>query len=525
MLVDPTAAQAPPARAGARVPSLGSLTGRKLALVRNAWPSWHLMTDRLERLLSERVDGVSTTRHLIPNGLAADPALLAEIARSADAALVGLANCGSCTAWSYHDAVCLAELGLPVVLVVTSQFTGLADALAAARAVTIPTVVIDVNPETIDTDSALQLLDGAYQRIVAALLTPAADRRPAPAQAATFPLLVPYDDEDEALQACHDLGWTDGLPVVLPTARRVDAMLGALGDPDPDAVVAAMPPSGFGVTNRALAANTVMAGCAPEHLPVLTAMVRAVCRPGFNLNGIATTTGPSTPFAVVSGPAATEACLNSGRGALGPGWRANAAVGRALRLLIANVGGARPGVVAKSSMGQPGRFTMCIAENEAASPWEPLHVTLGLPAGDSAVTMLGATGTMNVLTPRSDVDAMLTIFGDSLAYLGNPNVVMGSGTVAVLVSPGHALAMSGAGLSKSDVAAEIWARSSIPVGRFPAAAYPDPPYEFIAHGGRIFPVAGPDQVYVIVVGGPEPTHATVIPSHPSCRPVTERIAC
>lgn len=523
-LVDPTAAAslAAPVSAAAPVPALGSLTGRKLALVRNAWPSWHRMTDRFERLLAERVAGVATTRYLIPNGSAADPALLAKIAGSADAAVVGLANCGSCTAWSYHDAVCLAQLGLPVALVVTSEFAGLADALAAARAVTIPTVVLDVNPETIDTGAALQLLDGAYEGIVAALLTPAADGGPAPAGAATFPLLVSYDDEDEGLQACHDLGWTDGLPVVLPTARRVDAMLSALGDPD--AVVAAMPPSGFGVTNRALAANAVMAGCAPAHLPVLTAMVRAVCEPVFNLNGIATTTGPSTPFAVVSGPAAAQASINSGRGALGPGWRANAAIGRALRLLIANVGGARPGEVAKSSMAQPGRYTMCIAENEAASPWEPLHVTLGLPAGASAVTVLGATGTMNVLTPRSDVDAMLTIFGDSLAYLGNPNVVMGSGTVAVLVSPGHARAMSAAGLTKPDVAAEIWARSPIPVGRFPRAAYPDPPYEFIEHDGRIYPVAGPAQIYVIVVGGPEPTHATVIPSHPSCRPVTERIS-
>jgi hypothetical protein len=500
------------------------MTGRNLALVRNAWPSWNRMTDRFEGLLTERVDGVATARYLIPNGSAADPALLAEIAGSADAAVVGLANCGSCTAWSYHDAVCLSEQGLPVVLVVTSQFTSLVDALAATRGVTIPTVVLDVNPETIDTDAAQRLLDGAYERIVAALLTPAGYDEPAPAQAATFPSMVSFNDTDPdaALQACHDLGWTDGLPVVLPTARRVDAMLRDLGDPD--AVIAAMPPSGFGVTRRALAANAVMAGCTPEHLPVLAAMVRAVCVPGFNLGGIATTTGPSTPFAVVSGPAAAQAGLNSGRGALGPGWRGNAAIGRALRLLVANIGGARPGEVAKSSMGQPGRYTMCIAENEAASPWEPLHVTLGLPAGDSAVTMLGATGTMNVLTPRSDVDAMLTIFGDSLAYLGNPNVVMGSGTVAVLVSPGHALAMSRAGLSKADVATEIWARSSIPVGRFPESAYPDPPYEFIERRGRIYPVAGPAQIYVIVVGGPEPTHATVIPSHPSCRPVTERIS-
>ncbi len=521
-LVDPSAV---PVRAvlaaSAQSPALDSLAGRKVALLKNAWPSWHRMADRFERLLAERADGVFAEQHLIPNGSAADPGQLASIAASADAAVVGLANCGSCTAWSYHDAVVLAATGMPVVLVVTSEFTSLVDALAAAKGVPLRTVVIPVNPETVDGDAALRLLDHAYQPIVDALLAPGSTSPPH-ASAAGKPVLE-YDDEDAALEACHDRGWTDGLPVVLPTVARVEAMLIALDDCGADTIVAAMPPSGYPVTGRVLAANAVMAGCLPAHLPVLTALVRAVCVPDFNLNGIATTTGPSTPFAVASGPAAERAGLNAGRGALGPGWRANASIGRALRLLIANAGGARPGEVSKSIMGQPGRYTMCIAENAAASPWEPLHVTLGLAAGDSAVTALGATGTMNVLTPRSDVDAMLTILGDSLAYLGNPNVVMGKGTVAVLVTPGHAAAMAGAGLSKADVAAEIWARSAIPVGRFPASAHPDPPYVFIEHDGRVYPVASPEQIYVIVAGGPEPTHATVVPSHPSCRPVTESI--
>jgi len=520
-LVDPTAVPLRAAPTAPAPPALDSLADRKVALLKNAWPSWHRMTDRFELLLTGRADGVSAEQHLIPNGSAADPGQLASIAASADAAVVGLANCGSCTAWSYHDAVALAATGMPVVLVVTSEFTSLVDALVAAKGVPLPTVVIPANPETVDDDAALRLLDNAYQLIVDALLTPGA-----PGQrhehAADRPVLE-YDDEDAALEACHDRAWTDGLPVVLPTAGRVQAMLAAMGDGDGDAVVAAMPPSSYAVTSRVLAANAVMAGCLPAHLPVLAALVRAVCVPDFNLNGIATTTGPSTPFGIVSGPAAGQAGLNSARGALGPGWRANASIGRALRLLIANAGGARPGEVSKSIMGQPGRYTMCIAENSAASPWEPLHVTLGLTAEDSAVTALGATGTMNVLTPRSDVDAMLTILGDSLAYLGNPNVVMGKGTVAVLVTPGHAAAMAQAGLSKADVAAGIWARSAIPIGRFPASAHPDPPYEFIEHDGRVYPVASPAHIYVIVVGGPEPTHATVVPSHPSCRPVTERV--
>ncbi|MGB6457866.1 MAG: hypothetical protein WBH47_25615 [Streptosporangiaceae bacterium] len=520
-LIDPTTAAAPPDHAP--VPPLDSLAGRSVALVKNAWPSWHRMVDRLGTLLTERADVVATQQHLVPNGSAAEAEQLTQIAAAADAAVVGLANCGSCTAWSHHDAVVLSSLGVPVVLVVTSEFASLVDALATSSGVRLPTVTIDTNPETVAEATALTLLDDAFDAIVAALTTPATaaagSARPVRAGSARRDAHgADAADAADAVERCHDLGWTDGLPVIPPTAHRVDAMLAILGDPDE--VLASMPPSGAPVTNRALAANAVMAGCLPGHLPVLTALVRAVCVPEFNLNGIATTTGPSTPFAVVSGPAASLAGLNSGRGALGPGWRANASIGRALRLLIGNVGGARPGDVSKSIMGQPGRFTMCVAENEARSPWEPLHVTLGLDGGKSAVTVLGATGTMNVLTPRSDVDAMLTILADSLAYLGNPNVVMGRGTVGVLVTPGHAAAMARAGLSKADVAAEIWARSPIPIERFPASAHPDPPYEFIVRDRRVYPVAGPEQIYVIVVGGPEPTHATVVPSHPSCHPVT-----
>jgi hypothetical protein len=524
-LVDPTAATAPQVSVPAG--PLGSLAGRKLALVKNAWPSWHRMVDRLGSLLADRADCVATPQYLVPNGSAADPEQLKLIAASADAAVVGLANCGSCTAWSYHDAVVLSSLGVPVVLVLTSEFTSLLDALAESSGVRLATVTIAANPETVPEATALALLDGAYDAIVAALTTPVAGsgstRAAAGPQGADVGPVSPepsrrYADDADVVERCHERGWTDGLPVIPPTAHRVDVMLAVLGDPDD--VIASMPPSGAPVTNRALAANAVMAGCLPGHLPVLTAIVRAVCVPEFNLTGIATTTGPSTPFAVVSGPAARQAGLNAGRGALGPGWRANASIGRALRLLIGNVGGARPGEVSKSIMGQPGRYTMCIAENEECSPWEPLRVTLGLRGSQSAVTVLGATGTMNVLTPRSDVDAMLTILADSLAYLGNPNVVMGRGTVGVLVTPGHATAMARAGLSKADVAAQIWARSSIPIERFPASAHPDPPYEFIARDRRVYPVAGPEQIYVIVVGGPEPTHATVVPSHPSCHPVT-----
>ncbi|MFD2415191.1 UGSC family (seleno)protein [Amycolatopsis pigmentata] len=525
-LFDPT--RAPTTAAGAQVARpLAALAGKRIALVKNAWPSWHSMADRLTALLAGKYPEITFEHYVVPNGSAAAPELLRRIADETDAAVVGLANCGSCTAWSFHDAMELAGSGVPVVLVVTKEFSELTDAVAKAKKCDLPRVILPTNPETVELPVALGLIDDAVDEIIARLTEPAdisAAAEPATETARFAEVEASGDpDDDTAHDFFYRKGWTDGLPVRLPTVARVERLLGALGDVDPDEVVASMPPTGFGVTYETLAVNAVMAGATPELMPLLVGAVRAACEPGFNLNGIATTTGPSTPLVIVNGPAARETGMNAGRGALGHGWRANAALGRTLRLLINNVGGAVPGSVSKSIMGQPGRFSFCFAENEAESPWAPLHADRGEDPASSAVTVLGATGSMNLLTPRQDVDAMLTLLGDGLAFMGNPNVVMGRGTVAVLITPGHARAMAGAGLSKADVAAEIWKRATVPVARFPRAALPDPPYELVEHDGLAYVVKDPSQVFVVVVGGPEPTHATLVPSHPSSIPVTRPV--
>jgi hypothetical protein len=524
-LLDPTRA---PAASGAldATAALGDLTGKRIALIKNAWPSWHAMLDRLAELISERYADVSFVQYQVPNGSAAEPALLERIAAENDGAVVGLANCGSCTAWSFHDALELRGRGTPAVLVATKEFSGLVDAITRAKKADMPRVVLPLNPETVDIPTALGLVDDSVEDIVERLTGAAHDETAegveGTAESARFAPVAATDeaDDDAAQELFYERGWTDGLPVRLPTARRVDALLNALGAVDPNEVIAHMPPTGFGVTYESLAINAVMAGATPELMPVLVAMVRAACQPQLNLNGIATTTGPSTPLVIVHGPIGAELAVNSGRGALGHGWRANVAIGRSLRLLINNVGGAKPGTVSKSIMGQPGRLSFCFAENEAESPWQPLHVDRGLDAGSSAVTVMGATGSMNLLTPRQDVDAMLTLFADGLAFMGNPNVVMGRGTVGVLVSPGHARAMAAAGLSKKDVAGEIWKRATIPIDRFPESAHPDASYEFVEHDGLVYAAKDPEHIFVVVVGGPEPTHATLVPSHPSSVPVT-----
>jgi hypothetical protein len=176
-------------------------------------------------------------------------------------------------------------------------------------------------------------------------------------------------------------GVTDGLPIVPPTRERVTRMLAGTRRSAGE-LLGEMPPNYGRVTVDKAAINAVMAGCRPEYPPVLIAAAEAVCDPAFNLHGVATSTHFSAPLVVVNGPVRARIGLNAGFGVFGPGHRANATIGRALRLLMINVGGARPGEISMSTFGHPGRYTYCIAEHEEASPWPPYHVELGPRAGE-----------------------------------------------------------------------------------------------------------------------------------------------
>src|SRR5205814_4857031 len=190
----------------------------------------------------------------------------------------------------------------------------------------------------------------------------------------------------DEIEAWFDKGVTDGLPVVPPTRERVQAMLAATSRAR-DELLGEMPPNYGRVTVEKAAVNAVMAGCRPEYLPVVLAATECACDPAFNLHGVATATHCSAPLIVVNGPVRQRIDLNCSSGVVAPGYRANATLGRALRLLMINVGGARPGEISMSTFGHPGRYTYCIGEHEEASPWPPYHVARGLPPGSSAVTL------------------------------------------------------------------------------------------------------------------------------------------
>jgi len=196
-------------------------------------------------------------------------------------------------------------------------------------------------------------------------------------------------DMAEAMELCHAKGWTDGLPVVPPTADRIEAMLAA-GGLAPGKQLAFIENRQVSVTAEKVAINAVMAGCKPEYMPVVAAAVEALADPLYGYHGPATSTGGSAVFMCVNGPIARELDINCGDNLFGPGWRANATIGRAVRLVMRNVIGTKPGELDRSSLGHGGKYSYCIAENEAESPWPPLHVARGYRADQNVVTIFAA---------------------------------------------------------------------------------------------------------------------------------------
>ena len=238
--------------------------------------------------------------------------------------------------------------------------------------------------DAVKTDSAHHEADGQRWFRTGDLARAEADGSPIHARK------IDIADSDDVAEFMFDQGFSDGLPLVPPTPERVMRMLSGTHR-DPRDVVAIVPPNMGEATVEKIAINAVMAGCKPEYLPVVIAAVEAVCTDEFNMHGVTATTMGAAPVMIVNGPIAKKIGMNSGLGALGAGNRANATIGRALRLVVRNVGGATTGGVERSTQGNPMKFTMCFAEHEERSPWEPLHVERGFDAEDSVVTIFAMT--------------------------------------------------------------------------------------------------------------------------------------
>ena len=231
-------------------------------------------------------------------------------------------------------------------------------------------------------------------------------------------------DQDPAalIEAYFERGWTDGLPVVPPTEKSVAEMLAGAGLRAEDHI-GAIPDRHVVVTAQKLAINAVMAGCRPEYLPVVVAAVRGLCHADFAYHGPASSTGGSAMVLVVNGPITTAIGLNSGNNVFGQGVRANATIGRAVRLVMMNVMNTRPGLLDRATLGTPGKYSFCFAENEENHPWEPFHVTRGFRRDQSAVTVYASNSLYAVYNQlSSDPEPLLRCFADALCNLGTPNL-------------------------------------------------------------------------------------------------------
>jgi hypothetical protein len=250
----------------------------------------------------------------------------------------------------------------------------------------------------------------------------------------------------DELEEMFERGWTDGLPVIPPTPERVEAMLGGH---DPDELLGEMAPAMAEVTLERVAACAVLAGCRPEYFPVVVAAVQASLEPAFNVGGQAVTTQPVGQVIVVNGPVRDAIGLNGSTGALGPGWRANMTIGRALRLVISLTGGGFPGRLDRSALANPGKVGLCFAEDEVVSPWEPLHVERGHHADRSVVTVFGADAPLSISDHRStSPEELARVLGEAAGATWSPNWWPLGGTSLFVLCPEHARSFADWGWSK-----------------------------------------------------------------------------
>ncbi|MEK7854166.1 MAG: hypothetical protein AAB272_04395, partial [candidate division NC10 bacterium] len=372
----------------------------------------------------------------------------------------------------------------------------------------------------------------AFPRILEALtappLRPASIARSTSAGLRASRVELPADI-DAFNDAFEERGWSDGLPTIPPTEDRVARLLEAVRL-SPSAVLGVMPPRNGTVTGEKFAANAVMAGAAPLHAPLALAAVRAGLREEFNPGGIGVTTGGGSPLVIVNGPEARRAGVNGGTACFGSGYRANAAVGRALRLVMRNLGGAIPGEMKKSTQAFPAEYSFCTAEAEDESPWEPLHVELGYRREQSTVSVAGVRAFHQVTDHTSERGEQIleTLAGSMRAWGAVSYYYQGrQGQVLVALCPEHAHAIARAGFTKAEVKRFLFERARLPkrelVGRGNYGERTWPPWIEEASEDALIPIVGEPRHLIVIVAGGSGRHSSWLPLWSATRLTTELV--
>jgi hypothetical protein len=331
---------------------------------------------------------------------------------------------------------------------------------------------------------------------------------------------IEYAEADDPAELAYARGWTDGLPVTPPTDVRVLAMLKGTAR-GPGESVGKIPPFLADCTVEKVAINAVMAGCKPEYMPVLLAAIEAALEPVFTLHGVLATTYFSSPVIIVNGPIAKRIGMNSGINALGQGNRANATIGRALNLIVLNVGGGRPGEADRSTLGAPSKYTLCFAEDESDPEWEPLSVARGLPRGASAVTLFQGHGPEAFVDQKSRTPEGLTrSFALSLNKMGHDRLTQSARAILVL-SPEHYAIYKEAGWDRKRIERALYEATIRPGSELIAGK--DGVGEGIpaSRAGEQVPKFHEDGLMVVRAGGPAGLFSAILPGWLAGRNRTE----
>lgn len=321
----------------------------------------------------------------------------------------------------------------------------------------------------------------------------------------------------DAFEYAYEQGWTDGLPIIPPTPEAVQRFVAAAGRQGGE-VIGIIPPRQGQATIDVIAVNAVMAGCRPEYMPVLIAALEGLTDPHYPLEFMQVTTNPMTPFLLINGPVRQQLEINAGTGCLGPGWRANATIGRAIRLILQNAGGALPGVYSKTSFGSPLRYTFLCGENEEENPWTPFHVDRGYARTDSTVTVFKASNYCNIsggegVGPEEILRQIAT---------NMPPMYGGGDGVLLLLGVNHARSLYEAGLSKRDVQQQLWTQARLPERHFAAAFAAMEHASGRGADGMVWRTRSPEDIAVVVAGGPGPQDVYVAAGLPQTRRIHGR---
>jgi hypothetical protein len=340
---------------------------------------------------------------------------------------------------------------------------------------------------------------------------------------------IEYGEHSDPVEICYERGWTDGLPVTPPTDERVLAMLKGTRR-QPDEVLGKIPPYLGKCTVEKAAINAVLAGCRPEYMPVLLAAIEAALEPVFTLHGVLATTYFSSPIIVVNGPIARRIGMNCGINVLGQGNRANNTIGRALNLIVQNVGGGRPGEADRSTLGAPSKFTLCFAEDESDPAWEPLSVARGFPRGASTVTLFQGHGPEAWVDQKSRTPEGLTRSAAlSLVKIGHPNLVQSARAILVL-SPEHYAIYKEAGWDRKRIERALYEATTRPGREIVAGQNGVGEGVPASQAGEMVPKFYEGGLMVVRAGGPAGLFSAILPGWLAGRkpeelqPVTKQIS-